>query len=80
MGEVNHAVIPKRSTVVDSHDNASAIAQIGDPHLCSEGQGSMGSGQGSLAEAFTTGGGSSVEPWAVPARSALHHLDQSARG
>ena len=78
MGQIDHPVVLERSAVIDPHHNAAAVAQIGDAHLGAEGEGAMGCRQRALAEALTIGRGPAVEPWPVPACSALPHLAQLA--
>ena len=78
MGQIDHPVVLERSAVIDPHHNAAAIAQIGDPHLCVEGECSMGSRQRALAKALSIGCCSALEPRAIPAGRSLNHLYQFA--
>ena len=73
MGQIDHPVVLERSAVIDPHHNAAAIAQIGDAHLGSKGECSMGRRQRALAEALTIGRGVAVEPRPVPACGTLNH-------
>ena len=78
MGEIDHPVVPERTTVIDPHHHTAAIAQIGYAHPGPEGKCSMGRRQRALAEALTIGSCAVVEPRPVSARGSLNHLDQLA--
>ena len=56
VGEVDDAVAGERAAVVDAHDDAFIVIQIGHSHQRAEGQGAMGGGQLVLVEALATGG------------------------
>ena len=76
MGQVNDPVIAKRTSIVDPHDHAAAVVQVGDTHPRSKWKGAVSCSERSFAQSLTTRGCAPVEAGSVPTCSSADHLHQ----
>ena len=71
VGKIYYPVINKGAAVIHIHQTGAAIALVGDPYLCTQGQHFVGSGHAVHIIAFPTGSGLSVEISAIPGSNAF---------